>query len=639
MNQIFKPALIFAVAFGLTTAITTQAHAITVEEIVTLVGLGIPEADIVKAIDKDRTVFSLQIGDILELKKVGVPDGVIQHMMRTQQLYGAPAATASTATTSSSGATAAPAPVVEVQKMKTPEELAAEAAAKAEEERRRAEEARKAEEARRSAYARGVLRDGLALAEQGKWVESLTVFQNFVRDGNYPPGSVEAYNANYGIAAALTNAGLYQSAAKMLVDVVLEGPDKPFFQEAFLALRKLRAEIIYNPPDLERLPDFSTVGFSSEFQDQYNYVLGEYFFDFNNFQRATKHLDAVPDSAADGPKARYLTALIQVRYKMYKSAVESLQRAIVAVEQQKGDSVIRDLGYMALARIAYEAGNYDAAIFYYKKVPQSSSKAGVVFYEMAWTYMMKGDYSRALGSFHTLHSPYFAETFFPELWILEARAYGDLCYPDRAKRALEMFERDVVSTQVPLRAFINAQKSPEDFYNNFVAAVNGEPSAMKLDDKLVYPVLSNIEFYNLYRTIRQIEKEDREFRANQGRLGSFGQEMLARLAMLKKESIVRGGIKVQQILTTLDADINEALVQQTEIEVDINMMAINQMTEETKRMVGEASEEEAEVVTSGKVAVVGDDTEVWPFEGEYWRDEISYYRSMLTSQCTDDSFF
>lgn len=637
MNRILKPALWTAVAFVVTSALGSQAGAITKEEVMTLVKLNIPESDIIKAIDKDRTVFTLQIQDILELKKGGVPDAVIQYMMKTPQLFGAAApATAAAPGTAQPAPAAAPAQVA--PREKTPEELAAEAAARAEEERRRAEEARKAEEARRNAYARGVLRDGLALADAGKWVEAVEVFQRFVQEGNYPPGSIEAYNAKYGMAAALANAKLYQSAAKLLVDVLLEGPDKPFFKEAFLALRELRAEIIYNPPDLERLPDFATVGFSQDFQDQYNYVLGEYFFDFNNYQKALKHLDQVSDGSKDGAKARYLTALIQVRYKMYKSAVESLQRSIIVAEQTGGEAALRDLGYMALARIAYEAGNYDASIFYYKKVPRDSPRAGVVFYEMAWAYMMKGDYSRALGSFHALHSPYFGETFFPELWILEARAYGDLCYPDRAKKALEMFDRTVSYWQEPLRRFINAQKTPDDFFNNFVASVNGAQVQAKLPENLTYPVLSNVEFFNLYRTIRQIEREDAEIRAAQDRLGGFAKEMMVKLGVLKKDGIVRGGIKVQQILTGLDAEITESQVQQTEIEVDINMMAINQMTEETRRLVGESDESEAPKARGGKVAIVGSDTEVWPFEGEYWQDEISFYRSLLTTQCTDQMF-
>ena len=85
LTQALMAALIVA---GLAVS-APPVMAITKEEVVTLVKLGIPEADIVKSIDKDRTVFDLKIQDILELKKASVPDGVIKHMLATAQ-RGAP---------------------------------------------------------------------------------------------------------------------------------------------------------------------------------------------------------------------------------------------------------------------------------------------------------------------------------------------------------------------------------------------------------------------------------------------------------------------------------------------------------------------------------------------------------------------
>ena len=610
-----------------------DARAITKEEVMTLAKLGIPEPEIIKALEKDQTVFDLKIQDILELKKAGVPDGVIKFMLTTKERFGKAAQPGG----------AAPAPAVvkpaEPPREKTPEEIRAEEQRQAEEARRLAEEQKKAEEARRKAYARGVMRRGLSLAEEGNWVAAVETFQRFVEEGKYGPGTEEFYNSKYGQAKAMATAGLYQSAAKLLVEVLLEGPDRPFFKEAFQELRRLRKEIIYNPPDLEQLTKFSLAGFSQSFQDEFNYVMGEFFYDYGNYQRALKHFEAVSDDAPDKAKALYLQGLVQVRYKMFKSAVESIQAAIEAADRNKGtDPGVRDLAHMALARIAYEAQNYDAAIFYYRKVPRDSVRAPVVFYEMAWTYLMKGDYSRALGAFHALHSPYFQRTFYPELWILEARVFADLCRYEQAKKALERFDREVGVFMDPLKRFINTQKAPEDFYVNFVESMNAprQTQAM-LPRELAYPILFNVEFYNVYRTIRQIEKETAEIQKNQGRLGPFAAEMLVKLAVLRKDRVFECGVKIQQILKELDAAMGDAQVRETEIEVDINAAAIEKMTEETRRLVGEAGEEEGgqPKVRGGSQAIIGGDTEVWPFQGEYWGDEIPYYRSMLTSQCLE----
>jgi tetratricopeptide (TPR) repeat protein len=605
----------------------------------TLAKLQIPEPDIIKAIEKDQTVFDLKIQDILELKKAGVPDGVIKLMLDSKNRWGkggAPVAAPGAAPAAAPGA--APAAAAPVVKEKTPEEIRAEEERQREEARRLAEEQKKAEEARRSAYARGVLKRGLSLAEDGKWVDSVEVFQRFVVEGNFAPGTIEFYNAKYGMAKAMANAHLYQSAAKLLVEVLLDGPERPFFKEAFVELRALRKEIIYNPPDLEQLTKFSLVSYSQSFQDEFNYVLGEFFYDYGNYQRALKHFDAVADGAPDKARALYLTGLVQVRYKMFKSAVETFQRSINEAETAaEPDTAVVDLAYMALARIAYEAGNHDAAIFYYRKVPRDSVRAPVVFYEMAWTYLMKGDYSRALGAFHALHSPYFKRTFYPELWILEARTYGDLCRYDQAKKALEMFDNQIAIYIDPLKRYVNAQKSPDDFYVNFLASMNGaaagETFQNPLPREISYPILSNVEFYNVYQTIRQIEKENAEIQKNTQRLGAFAAEMLVKLAVLRKDRVFEAGVKIQQILKELDGSMGDAQVRETEIEVDINAAAIEKMTEETRRLVGEGGEESGEVQKSRGGAIVGGDTQVWPFQGEYWADEVPYYRSMLTSQC------
>jgi len=632
MKRHLSMALFTTLVAIMTATWSLAAWAITKEEVMTLAKLGIPEPEIRKAIEKDRTVFDLKIQDILELKKAGVPDTVIKYMLATPQKFGGAPGEAPAEARTETEATAAAGPEV---REKTPEEIKAEEERQREEARRLAEEQARAEEGRRKAYARGIMRQGLALAQDGEWVDAVELFQQFLKRGNFGPGTMEFYNAKYGIAAALSEVKLYQSAAKLLVEVLLEGPDRPFFKDAFLQLRKLRKEIIYNPPDLEQLTQFNFGTYSQTFQDSVNYVLGEFFYDYGNYQRAIKHFEAVSDESPDQGKALYLMGLVQVRYKMYKSAVQSLQQAILAAEAI-GDDPVAHLGYMALARVAYEAQEYDAAIFYYKKVPRDSARAPLVFYEMAWSYLVKGDYSRALGAFHALHSPFFEETFHPELWILEARVYSDLCRYEQARKALDVFDRTVGIYMESLKQFINAQKSPDDYHRNFVASVNDDGSVeKKLPFKLAYPVLSNIEFFNVYRTIRQIEREQAEIAEHKGRLGGFASEMLVKLAVLKKDRIFESGVKIQQILKDLDVAMGDAQVHETEIEVDINSAAIEKMTLETRMLVGEYEEEDKEAEEAPPTAIIGGDTQVWPFQGEYWHNEINFYRSMLTSQCID----
>ena len=75
-------------ALGIILMVPSIANAITKEEVITLAGLGISEQEIIAAIEKDKTVFNLQVTDILALKQANVPEGVIKHMLQSAQLYG-----------------------------------------------------------------------------------------------------------------------------------------------------------------------------------------------------------------------------------------------------------------------------------------------------------------------------------------------------------------------------------------------------------------------------------------------------------------------------------------------------------------------------------------------------------------------
>jgi tetratricopeptide (TPR) repeat protein len=480
----------------------TVASAITQDEVITLTKLGIAPDEIIKAIEKDKTVFNLAVAEILSLKKASVDEKVIKFMLATPQRYGKPETGDPAGPT-----TGGPTTPTETQPVEeTPEARAAREEELRQEALRLLEEKRKAEEAQREAFAKGVLAKGRGLADEGKFVQSIQAFEQFMQQGGYAPDSDEAYLAKFGIANALVKAGLYQAAARQLVEILLAGPEKPFFKTAFEQLRELRRKVNYAPPDLEELTRFFVGEFSQSFQDEFNYVLGEFYYDYNNWSKALTYLDQVSPTASDYAKARYLKGLVEVRNQLYKSAVQSFQDAILATEENKSDSEIADLAYMALARVAYTNNDFDAAIYYYRKVPQGSYKQATALYESAWVYFVKGDSTRSLGTFQTLHSPYFSHQFYPELWILEATVYMNICRFDYAEEALGRYQADISPLGIPLKQFLLKTTRPEDYYRALVDTVAGK-EVWGLPKTLTAEVLADVEFYNLYRTIKQIEKE------------------------------------------------------------------------------------------------------------------------------------
>ena len=610
---------------------TVQAFAITVQDVVTLVGLEVPDEQIIKKISKDGSVFTLKPSDIVDLKKKGVSEKVIRAMLQTAK----PAGDAADEKPGKGKGKKE-----EKRELSAAEQAAEEAQIK-EEAVRLAEEERKRQEGQRKAFADRVLKQGQSYANSGEFVKAIQVFNKFVEDGvggiPFAPDSQEAYVAKYGIANALARAGLQQSAANLLLEVVRAGSDKMFFEPAFEQLRDLRRKINYRPPELEDLTKFSVASAEPKFQDSYNYFVGEFLHDFGLSADAKPYLEKVGTKAEDYARAQYLIGLIAFEDEtlgkgdMIKNASQAFQQAVVAGEAQgaAGQAVV-DLSYLALARLAYEFEQLDAAIYYYKKISKNSPKLSSAFYEAGWTYFLKGDTSRALGTFHALHSPYFKHQFYPELWVLEATTFVNLCQAEHAEAAMKMFESNILVLAPPLRDFLKKNKRPEDFYTAFIESVNKKSGAAALPRRLQSPVLGNVEFYNLFQTIKQIEKEEKLVSANLGPLGAFGQELLAKLGQLKNERISEAGVVIQKTLRQTQKDIDTYQDKLSQLSIDLEELKLQKIE---KTIAGEGDAANAGVATQGSVAIAGSDAMVWPFEGEFWKDEIGSYRAFVKEQC------
>ncbi|MGH7281053.1 MAG: tetratricopeptide repeat protein, partial [Polyangiaceae bacterium] len=87
-----------------------------------------------------------------------------------------------------------------------------------------------------------------------------------------------------------------------------------------------------------------------------------------------------------------------------------------------------------------------------------------------------------------------------------------------------------------------------------------------------------------------------------------------------------GELAKQRYQRNLD-ELNEHLRNAAKILIDITAAQRNQL--DIALQGGQVSQEES------KVNIVKPDEEhvIWPFNGEYWRDELGFYRQTITSKC------
>jgi tetratricopeptide (TPR) repeat protein len=111
----------------------------------------------------------------------------------------------------------------------------------------------------------------------------------------------------------------------------------------------------------------------------------------------------------------------------------------------------RELAFMNLARIHYEARQNRAAIYYYGKVARGGEQWLESLYETAWAYYRLGDYERALGNMITLHAPFFKDEYFPESLTVKAIIYYENCRYAEVRRVIdEWFRRGGRAPALPM---------------------------------------------------------------------------------------------------------------------------------------------------------------------------------------------
>jgi hypothetical protein len=386
---------------------------------------------------------------------------------------------------------------------------------------------------------------------------------------------------------------------------------------------------------------------------QLNYLLGRYKYQHDKaYEEAIRLFNRVQPGSKYFVQAQFFSGISYVQLRKSVPAVRAFQKVETAledgVEGVEDPERLRDLAYLSQARTYYSAsikldpetnapnidtGKLSAAVKYWNLVDDSSEYWLDALFEESWAYFMAGDYPRALGNIHTIQAPYFPGAFYPEAQILKSVIYFTNCNYEAASTVVARFNKKYVPIRDELRRTLKnyegAEKS-EEFYKFLLEVRAGTADLNPAIKGIVEDSLSDRQLLRNIEYVKQLDSEIDHFKKSPGqfRTGGVGLYVQDRLNEARQLAVKNAGELAKSRYRRFILELEERLRDGEKILIDITAAQRNLLDESIRA--GQMSAAESKIY-----GVVNPDEEhvIWPFDGEFWRDELGFYRQVVESAC------
>jgi tetratricopeptide (TPR) repeat protein len=470
---------------------------------------------------------------------------------------------------------------------------------------------------------------------------------NKVIEGQSGDDESNKQRAEFYMGKALFNMKYYSASLSYFDRIVQKGPAHKYYAKTLQWLASLSrflpesAGVLdkigkYNRQDLDQ-PALEPV------KDELYYLLGRYHYSKGNFQDAVTLFGSVPEKSEFYPKAKFFEGITYVRENKGKLASESFKAILRKVREypdpDKVPKVLKEfeeLANLSLGRVFYTTHQYDLSIKYFEKIPGPDARGGSSsdwlpsLFEASWAYFQKDGDSKALGNIHSINSPFFEREFYPESYILKAVIYFNRCNYDRSAEAIAEFNTVYPTLKKELDEILTKNPDNAAFFDYVAKVRSGEAGLSQrvqraaegaLDDRTL---LKEIDYVNeLDRELKALDHADPAWKST-----AVAGNILQDLTLQKSLAANEAGNLARQRLQRLSTEIQELVKQAIKIEYE----TLN--AEKGKLTAGLEGERTLNVNAKAyNTIVIDDEHQQWPFRGEYWRDELGYYRFKVQNKC------
>jgi len=347
------------------------------------------------------------------------------------------------------------------------------------------------------------------------------------------------------------------------------------------------------------------------------YAKGLFYFNTNRESDAESELKSVAPESSFYPKAMFHLGVLATKKKNYKEAMAYFEKTVNLCRGKKEWYSLEELARLNLARSAYSANEIERSVELYSKFLSSSPYWLDVLMEASWPLMKINDTTVSLGTLHTISSPFYKENLVGEAYVLRATLLHRLCKFEEMRKDLAEFftiynpiirsmEKEIASLG-SADAYFRAYKDKKGLNRGIINVLNrdqGIQKNMKILDLLVEE----------RQSLARVPKNEQTSR------------MIAQVEALR-ETLSR---ETGQVIKNIHKRKFNELLQQRE---QANYLKVEVVTGEKELIESQKGLPPKRVVDVSTTVAPG--YQFWPFNGEYWEDELATYIYTTENSCVN----
>jgi len=363
------------------------------------------------------------------------------------------------------------------------------------------------------------------------------------------------------------------------------------------------------------------------------YWVGKTLFEADRLAEARAYLQAVPRTSEYYPRAKLIEGVVLTRQYKPQEAIAPFTIAYDLTKDDPYERRIAELANLNIARTYYALKNYDRAIEHYQMVPRSSLDWHESLFERAWSYYMMGRLSECLAELESVTAPFFDHWYIPEPRLLRILVYYNLCKYDDGERMLEEFTTHHFPVQQKLKDSVQqASSDPRRLFDTMSTyVIDGERTGIPLPEEILFLWVRDESLRTSGLFVRGVEEELERLKRDATGFGtsSAGYDIRERLENRVYDIT---GYHTDRVMTRLRFMERQLLDYIGQAEV----YKLEMLTKKQRLFEAAASGRVQEMIRMRQRGFRQPPGYVmWPFEGEYWIDELGWYQVDTLDECKE----